>query len=272
MIKFVLFIFNLSWEDNPPIENITQEVVDKFIIERSKEGRKSKNVTLKINWLTLNRRGAYIYDMVEYSKNRWRVEKGIMKPVKIKDSKQSWYCPTTKEIEDIENEIEKNWNTSEIMKLRDSIVIKLLYQWWCRPWEVQRILVENYHPRLGKIRLLGKWNKRGEIFLTDELIWLINKWLKTRNVQSEYLICSLWKDFWWQVRRWFANELVEKYRKLAKIENHICWHSLRHYFWTYHHKKWTDVFTLQALMRHKDIKSTQIYVQVSDEEKLEALK
>ena len=56
--------------------------------------------------------------------------------------------------------------------------------------------------------------------------------------------------------------IVQKYAKVAKIERRTDAHTLRHTCGTHLHDNGADIRSIQELLRHKSLDTTQIYVDV----------
>ncbi|WP_139958353.1 tyrosine-type recombinase/integrase [Flavicella sediminum] len=67
------------------------------------------------------------------------------------------------------------------------------------------------------------------------------------------------------------NRTIKKLIKLAEIDKKVHFHCARHTFATLLVSSGINIFTVSKLMGHKDIKSTQVYAKVIDEEKQRAV-
>lgn len=68
-----------------------------------------------------------------------------------------------------------------------------------------------------------------------------------------------------------ANNELLKWVQAAGIKKKITFHCARHTFATLQLTVGTDLYTLSKLLGHTDIKTTQIYGQIIDEKKREAV-
>lgn len=71
-----------------------------------------------------------------------------------------------------------------------------------------------------------------------------------------------------------AEQLRRAYNKVLeylKMDNHYVYHTLRHSFATWLNDKGVPIATIQALMGHKHIDSTMVYLKVSPHAKVEAM-
>jgi len=72
--------------------------------------------------------------------------------------------------------------------------------------------------------------------------------------------------------RWYYNEILKRWFKDAGIEKVASSHLARHTFATMCLTMDIDLYTVSKLLGHKDIKHTQIYAQIVDSKRVEAIK
>lgn len=69
----------------------------------------------------------------------------------------------------------------------------------------------------------------------------------------------------------YMNVALLQWMLRAKITKHITFHSARHTFSVLQLTMGTDIYTLQKLLGHSEIRTTQIYAKIIDEKKIEAV-
>lgn len=120
------------------------------------------------------------------------------------------------------------------------------------------------HAGLGELIVFEKGNKEGIAIVPEFLMIKIQKWLM-REYQLEYergeftrdsLIFPVSSQYW---RRVLAKASQEK------LGIHVHPHLLRHSYGTMLMNKGVDIRSIQELMRHSSIASTEIYTHVSKE-------
>ena len=67
------------------------------------------------------------------------------------------------------------------------------------------------------------------------------------------------------------NKTLRKLIKRTSIKKHVTFHASRHTFATLLVSNGTNIYTISKLLGHKDIKSTLVYAEVIDEEKVKAV-
>lgn len=69
----------------------------------------------------------------------------------------------------------------------------------------------------------------------------------------------------------YMNVALLQWMLRAKITKHITFHSARHTFAVLQLTLGTELYTLQKLLGHSEIRTTQIYAEIIDEKKREAV-
>lgn len=134
-----------------------------------------------------------------------------------------------------------------------------LYQGGLRSQEACRLKWDQVHAQQGFILVKGKGGKQRVVPMTKTLRGAFSA-LKR---ESDYCFPSPSK----QVKdgspvKWLRKP-IERYKKLAGIERHITPHCLRHSFATHLLESDADLRTIQSLLGHESISTTQIYMHVS---------
>lgn len=70
----------------------------------------------------------------------------------------------------------------------------------------------------------------------------------------------------------YQNRFIAQWIGAAGITKNITFHNFRHTFATLQLYKGTEIYTVSKMLGHKDLKTTQIYVKIIDEKKIEAAK
>ena len=90
-------------------------------------------------------------------------------------------------------------------------------------------------------------------------------YLNLRNDAYPPIFISLSKNSYGkQLSRNAVEALVKKYAKLTGLKKKVTPHTLRHSFATMLLKKGADIRSVQALLGHASITTTQIYTHVDD--------
>jgi integrase/recombinase XerD len=150
--------------------------------------------------------------------------------------------------------------------LRNLALLELIYGSGLRVSELLDIKMEDIHLNQGYILIKGKGEKERVVPISDmALIALRNYIIKAREPlskleRSSYLFLN--QDGKRLSRQGFF-KLLKKLAHEASIEVECSPHTLRHSFATHLLENGIDLRTLQSLLGHEDISTTQIYTHIS---------
>lgn len=122
-----------------------------------------------------------------------------------------------------------------------------------------------------KIKVIGKGDKERKIFFNDNTLNLIQNWLQDREKINTEEECLFVNDKGKKLSRQLLDILIKEYGELAGINKNKCHiHALRHTFAMLEIKNGCDIYKLQKLLGHSDLKTTEIYAHLDDESLSEA--
>lgn len=158
-------------------------------------------------------------------------------------------------------------NLDTIYGIRDSLILELLYSTGIRVSELVNIRIKDINFNDKQIKILGKGNKERYVLYGDvcskKLDFYLNKSRNELDVKkSEYLL--LGKNGLKLTTR-FIEILIKKYQEKAQIKVKVTPHTLRHTFATHLLEGGADLKTVQELMGHESLSSTQVYTHVTSE-------
>jgi len=118
------------------------------------------------------------------------------------------------------------------------------------------------------LRIIGKGNKERNVCLNLKTVALLEQYLKQRpKSKSTALFLSERGN---RISKSAVQSLLKKTIKVAELnpegKNDVLVHILRHSFASNEYQAGTDIRTLQVILGHEDIGTTQIYVQTSKEQ------
>jgi Site-specific recombinase XerD len=166
-----------------------------------------------------------------------------------------------------------------LYRLRDIAILSLMAYCGLRVGEVHRLNVNDYHVQAGQLAILGKGRKWRYIPLPASMIALMNDCLEERiqprrSQENAFFVSRLGR----RMSKRAIQDVCEKSLHAFR-EQHpdyqdmpLSSHKLRHSFATNLLATGrVDLRTLQELLGHEDISTTQIYTHVSDHAKKEAM-
>jgi len=151
--------------------------------------------------------------------------------------------------------------------LRDRAMLELIYACGLRVSELISLDILNINLRQGVIRVIGKGEKERLVPMGEEALhWIeryINKsrpnFIKADNKITEVFLSKRGKAM---TRQTFWYRLKE-YAQLASINKELSPHTLRHAFATHLINHGADLRTVQLLLGHSSLSTTQIYTEVA---------
>lgn len=158
---------------------------------------------------------------------------------------------------------------NELESLRDKAILELLFSTGLRVSELASL---NRDLDLSKdeFSIRGKGEKVRVVFLSDEAKDAIKKYLKARKDMDEPLFISLSKRKSSQKEPRLTTRsierLVKKYAIKSGISKKVTPHVIRHSFATDLLQNGADIRSVQMMLGHANISTTQIYTHMTDAE------
>ena len=156
---------------------------------------------------------------------------------------------------------------------RDKAILETLYATGMRVSESTNLKVNNVNLDIGFLRCIGKGNKERIIPLGKKAIHSINRYLEfsrphfLKNKASEFLFVNRSGN---KLSRQSIWKLIKQYAKEAKIKKLVKVHTLRHSFATHLLERGADLRSVQEMLGHSNISTTQIYTHI-DKERLKTV-
>ena len=156
--------------------------------------------------------------------------------------------------------------------LRDRAIIEMLFSGGLRVSELVSLNRDSINLKRREFIVRGKGNKDRPIFISKAAADRVQEYLDARtddlpalflNNSQNQNIPDTSGDFR-RISQRSIQRIVEKYAKLAGITKHVTPHTLRHSFATDLLMNGADIRSVQAMLGHSDISTTQIYTHVTD--------
>ena len=152
--------------------------------------------------------------------------------------------------------------------LRDHAMLELLYATGLRVTELISLKLSDVDLSVGYLRTLGKGSKERVVPFGDAArIAIENYILRVRpsvSQKTESTDLFLTRRGTTMTRQGFW-KILKKYITKAKISGNVSPHTLRHAFATHLLERGADLRSVQQMLGHSDISSTQIYTHILKE-------
>lgn len=200
--------------------------------------------------------------------HRFLARERILKidPSTLIDSPKLWKrVPDTLTVNEVEALIAQP-NVHDTQGTRDRAILETLYATGMRVSEAVNLKKDNVNLDIGFLRCIGKGNKERIIPLGKKAILSINRYLQVsrpkllKEKESEFLFVSRFAK---KISRQSFWKIIKKYAKLARIKRTIKPHTLRHSFATHLLEHGADLRSVQEMLGHSDISTTQIYTHIN---------
>src|SRR3989344_5430873 len=140
--------------------------------------------------------------------------------------------------------------------LRDKAILEMFFSTGLRISELCGLGTESINIKRGEFSVRGKGGKVRVVFLSDRAKTAINNYLeKRKEVDEEKLFAVTPRS---------VERMVKKYAIAAGITKKVTPHVLRHAFATDLLQNGADLRSVQALLGHANISTTQIYTHFTD--------
>ncbi len=162
-------------------------------------------------------------------------------------------------------------DTTKESGLRDRAILELLYSSGLRVSELVALNKDHINLARREFMVRGKGQKDRPIFVSPEATNWIEKYLERRTDNSTPLFIRLGgsknidrSGNHLRLTARSIQRMVARYALLAGITKHVSPHTLRHSFATDLLMNGADLRSVQAMLGHSNISTTQIYTHVTD--------
>jgi integrase/recombinase XerD len=183
----------------------------------------------------------------------------------IDTPKKAQKLPSTLTLAEVEKIIEAP-DTSKLLGIRDRAILEVMYATGMRVSELVGLKLGDLHLSLGLVQTIGKGDKERIIPLGDHAIRWLERYLDevrpllVKNDSETHLFVNnhgtglsrqgIWKNL---------KQIVRE----AGVHKTVTPHTLRHSFATHLLENGADLRTVQELLGHADISTTQIYTHIT---------
>lgn len=252
--KHTIFSYRLDLEDfhkflgGSELEKIDYLLLRKYLAVLKEKNLKSRSVSRRLSALR--------------SFFKFLIREGYLKanPITtISSPKQEKHLPLFL-TEDEASKLIEAVSTKDERGLRDRAVLETFYSTGIRVSELVGLSIEDIDFIGGIIKVLGKGRKERIVPIGDTAIKAIRAYLEERKAQSEALFLNKSKK---RITDKGIRNIMEKYIRIASIKHGVSCHTLRHSFATHLLNRGADLRSVQELLGHVNLSTTQIYTHLT---------
>lgn len=248
----------LDWSEVKSPKQINSDLIRRFRLYLNRyedeKGRKMKRITQDYYVIALRGFLKYMSHRDIETLSSDKIELG-----KARDREVEFL-----ELEEVERLLSVTQNLN-VKDARDKAMLELLFSTGLRVSELTGLDIANVNLRSGEFSVRGKGGKIRLVFLSDSAKKAIVSYLKKRTDLSPALFISFGKNK--DCKRLTprsVQRIVKKYAARAGIVKTITPHTLRHSFATDLLRNGADIKSVQAMLGHSSITTTQVYTHVTD--------
>ena len=159
-------------------------------------------------------------------------------------------------------------DTHSVVGIRDRAMIELMYSCGLRVSELCGLRVADLQREEGCLRCVGKGNKERLVPVGRQALEMVQRYLRDarpvllREGSSPFLFLGQTGQGMSRVAFW---KLLRDYGRKAGLRKSLTPHMLRHSFATHLLDRGADLRSVQIMLGHSDISTTQIYTHVVEE-------
>ena len=247
LLAFQEVMESLGLEDPAQVE--TAHILS-WLKEQRARGQSPASVTRALSAI----RGLYRFMILEYG-----LEKSptavISNPIKGR------HLPVVLDVSEVERLMSAP-DTEKDMGIRDRALLELLYSCGLRASEAAGLKLSDMDMSLGYLRVRGKGGKERIVPMGQEALYWVKKYVKgprarlLKRANSFHIFVTNRSRPMTRQRIW---QIIKKYALKAGITKEVYPHVLRHSFATHLLEGGADLRSVQMLLGHADISTTQIY-------------
>lgn len=256
----------MDFTDNITVDKITAELIRKYRLWLNRyEGENGQGLALITqNYHLIALRGFLVY-LSRRNIPSLNADKIILPKTVRQQVTFLHYDEIVRLIEQID--------CSDEQGLRDRAIIELLFSSGLRVSELVNLNRDHINLKRREFMVRGKGQKDRPIFISASAAEHVNNYLESRQDSLVPLFLSYSRNHGQastsgDYRRLSARSIqrmVTRYAKLAGITKHVSPHTMRHSFATDLLMNGADLRSVQAMLGHSNISTTQIYTHVTDQ-------
>jgi site-specific recombinase XerD len=214
--------------------------------------------------------GYYVIALRSFLKYLIRNDYQVMQPEKIEVPKNKDHSLKFLNGEQIERLLNQPLLSTKV-GVRDRAILELLFSTGLRVSELTRLNRDQINLKTREFGVIGKGGKARVVFISVRAAFYIDKYLKNRTDKDRPLFIRyggknsiVTEEEKMRLSPRSIERLVKHYVRLAKLPVDATPHTLRHSMATDLLRAGADLRSVQEILGHKNIATTQIYTHVTD--------
>jgi len=166
---------------------------------------------------------------------------------------------------DIKNISEENDSTLVILTIRDKAILELFYSSGLRLSELVNLDIDDYQPGNKSVKVLGKGNKERLIPVGKQATNALTLWLNARPLLLKTSTEGMLENALFlnkkgsRLKQRSVQQRIKQWGEKQGTDRPVHPHMLRHSFASHILESSGDLRSVQELLGHSDISTTQIY-------------
>lgn len=237
-----------------PVENVDYLILRKYLALLKEKNFLPRTVGRKISTLR--------------SFLKFLTREGFIKnnPIlSISSPKQDKHLPSFLTEEDVKKLIDSvvlEKDKKEEFHLRDKAILEMFYSTGMRISEVVGTSISDIDFISGIVKVYGKGKKERIVPIGEHAMKAIRQYLDKRKKQSQAVFLNKNGS---RLTDRGARDVVDKYLKLVSLKHGVSAHTLRHSFATHLLNRGADLRSVQELLGHANLSTTQVYTHLTTE-------
>src|SRR3989338_4678210 len=178
-------------------------------------------------------------------------------------------APLANKIQDTNNETQTTGD-AVLIKYIEKAILEMLFSTGLRVSELAGLKKDKVNLEKEEFTIMGKGRKSRVVFLSEQARYWLKKYFETRQDMNQYLFVShdkrSGKTLEQPLTPRSVQRLVQKYARAAGITKPVTPHTLRHSYATDLLQNGADIRSVQTMLGHSSITTTQIYTHITDKE------
>jgi len=247
----------------PQVSNINQETIRNFRLYLSRQA----GIDGEMKIVT---QGYYVIALRSFLKWLIKNDYEVMQPEKIDVPKNKDHSLKFLNGEQIERLLNQPILSTKV-GTRDRAILELLFSTGLRVSELTRLNRDQINLTTREFGVIGKGGKARVVYISKRAVIYIDKYLKNRSDKDRPLFIRyggkkeiINEEEKMRLSPRSVERMVKHYVRLAKLPVDATPHTLRHSMATDLLRGGADIRSVQEMLGHKNIATTQIYTHVTD--------